>query len=503
MRRAIQISVALLAFTQICFGQSKGTKISILNSKLTTIDQTDQGRVFTLVGNVILGHEGAKMHCDSAVLYNASNTFVAFGNIFINQHDTLTLTGKTLDYNGNSKVVAIDGDVKLQTKDMRLITKAMRYNRESGNAYYSTRSTLYRNELTLDANSGVYNTKYKRATFKGEVIANDPEYHLETDTLVYYPQANKYIFYGPSVLEMDSSTVWTSWGRFDVDAHDLFLAKRAWIHQPKRKIAADSMYYNTERENGFLQGNAAIADSSNDYTLAAQVVEFGSDPFKVTATEEVYYAMVLDADTLYCAANSLVASKDTAGNRTALLDGNTSLYSLNFQSTSQALLVNEEQSYITLYPSPTIWAQGGQYSADTMWIKTDSRALDSIYMMGHVESLRATEDSAYLDGLKGKVLQGDFEEDKLTSVRVQGNAQSVVHQINDGSYAGTNTTKSSWIALWFTNGALERIISAKDVDAVYTPEGSGAPVGSADELIPAPTAEECSIDLRALLTPAL
>ena len=41
-----------------------------------------------LSGKVILAHAGMVMHCDSAVLYEASQTFDAFGKVNIVQGDT-------------------------------------------------------------------------------------------------------------------------------------------------------------------------------------------------------------------------------------------------------------------------------------------------------------------------------------------------------------------------------------------------------------------------------
>ena len=49
-----------------------------------------------LSGNVVLMHKGMTMFCDSAMLYEQSQTFDAFGHVKIVQGDTLTLTGDRL-----------------------------------------------------------------------------------------------------------------------------------------------------------------------------------------------------------------------------------------------------------------------------------------------------------------------------------------------------------------------------------------------------------------------
>jgi len=46
-----------------------------------------------LVGDVRFEHEGTLMWCDSALFYEATNSFDAFGNVRMRQGDTLSLTG--------------------------------------------------------------------------------------------------------------------------------------------------------------------------------------------------------------------------------------------------------------------------------------------------------------------------------------------------------------------------------------------------------------------------
>ena len=54
-----------------------------------------------LVGNVAFQHKGTTMNCDSAFQYK-NNKLDAFGNIRINQGDTLYVFGKKLFYDGNN-----------------------------------------------------------------------------------------------------------------------------------------------------------------------------------------------------------------------------------------------------------------------------------------------------------------------------------------------------------------------------------------------------------------
>ena len=51
-----------------------------------------------LTGNVIFYHEGAYMYCDSAYLYQQTNSFEAFSNVSMEQGDTIFVYGDYLFY---------------------------------------------------------------------------------------------------------------------------------------------------------------------------------------------------------------------------------------------------------------------------------------------------------------------------------------------------------------------------------------------------------------------
>src|SRR5689334_8349926 len=57
-----------------------------------------------LIGHVAFKHENAVMTCDSAYLFKNENNMEAFGNVRINQGDTVTVTSKHLLYIGDSQL---------------------------------------------------------------------------------------------------------------------------------------------------------------------------------------------------------------------------------------------------------------------------------------------------------------------------------------------------------------------------------------------------------------
>jgi lipopolysaccharide assembly outer membrane protein LptD (OstA) len=70
-----------------------------------------------LIGEVIFKHEGALMYADSAYFFDGKNSLDAFGNVHINQGDTVHLYGDFLKYDGNLRKAIVTG------KNLRLMDK--------------------------------------------------------------------------------------------------------------------------------------------------------------------------------------------------------------------------------------------------------------------------------------------------------------------------------------------------------------------------------------------
>ena len=56
-----------------------------------------------LIGNVRITHNGMHLTCDSAVVYENSNSFLAYGNVHMTQGDSISLTGDSLYYDGTQE----------------------------------------------------------------------------------------------------------------------------------------------------------------------------------------------------------------------------------------------------------------------------------------------------------------------------------------------------------------------------------------------------------------
>lgn len=77
--------------------------------KLKQADQLRSGRdaagdkIERAIGNVIFNQNTTTIYCDSAYFYKSRNAIAAFGRIRITEGDSVTITGNSLEYDGNTK----------------------------------------------------------------------------------------------------------------------------------------------------------------------------------------------------------------------------------------------------------------------------------------------------------------------------------------------------------------------------------------------------------------
>ena len=469
MRRAILFCVAL--FSALPFHGSAQTKIRILSSDITDIIKEDSGsRVYYLRGNVGLQQDEAKMYCDSAVLRQPENTFDAFGNVRIVQSDTTTITGKTLNYDGAQRLFTISHDVVLSTPNSTLKTSALRYDRNDHNAYYLTRSTLYRKHLKLTSDKGVYNTRLEQIRLRGQVEAIDSSYQLFTDTLLYFPNRNSYRFLGPSKLYRDSAQIYCNLGSYNADDTQLNLGRGARIESPKSLILADSVAYNLSEETGELFNEALVADSAQGFVLESSYMYYIKEPNFVDAASPVYYKQSMDSDTLFAVGDTLRIREDSLGYRNIRMIGKTAFLSNEFQGRSEHFSYSESKEELALYPAPILWSNKSQFQCDSAVLMMVDKKLDSLYLHQKVRIVSQTEDSAYFDAASGKYLYGSFVDDQLSQIYLEGNAQSIMHNFSGKAVPdGVNTTACSFIQTSFKEGAVDRVRASKSVDAQYLP----------------------------------
>jgi len=75
------------------------------------MNQTEIPGAILFTGNVQVEHDGVIINCNKAYHFKDENYVKAFGNVRLNQGDSITMTSKYAEYNGNQKFAFATGDI--------------------------------------------------------------------------------------------------------------------------------------------------------------------------------------------------------------------------------------------------------------------------------------------------------------------------------------------------------------------------------------------------------
>ncbi|MBQ5626697.1 MAG: hypothetical protein IIU97_01160, partial [Bacteroidaceae bacterium] len=114
----------------------KKSYVHLLHTDITRFDEAIDPEAWILVGNVKFRRDSMYMSCDSAHYYQKRNSFLAFGNVRMEQGDTLFLYGDYLDFDGVTNIARVRNNVRLIDKDIVLETDSLDYDRNRNLGYF-------------------------------------------------------------------------------------------------------------------------------------------------------------------------------------------------------------------------------------------------------------------------------------------------------------------------------------------------------------------------------
>jgi hypothetical protein len=127
-----------------------------------------------------------------------------------------------------------------------------------------------------------------------------------------------------------------------------------------------------------------------------------------------------------------------------------------------------------MYRNPVIWSDKNQITGDTIFLKSNvqTEKLDSLKVFNN--SFIVSKDSLSendFNQIKGRDMFGRFENNKLKTLLVNGNAESVYYNRNEETNIIETITKeiSGNIEFTFANGIVESIKYLKDSDGKTYP----------------------------------
>ena len=441
---------------------------------------------------VILFHDGALIESDLAYFYAKENFFKATGDVVFTQGDSLRMTCKKIEYNGDTKVALAQGDVFLERPDMSLKTEKLNIDRVKNEAFYNSKGVVIDSSSTLTSNQGMYFINKKKYRFKSNVIIDNPEYEVNSDQLDYYTELNQAYLYGNSSIIGDTYTIKCERGFYDLDREKGVFKKNATLYYDNKIIKGDSLYFESEKNYAAATKNVSIVDSLNSSIITGHYGEIFKDKDSAIITRRALAINIIDNDSLFIHADTLVATGpeerrilrayyDVRILKSDLRGVSDSLYldeSIGLTKLLNKPLSNQQEQIFTEAErnlnNPVLWFDKSQMSGNQILLisNTDTKKLDSLKILNNVFIIE--KDTLSIDGynqIKGGILDGNFKEGKLDNILITKNTEMVYYLYNDEDLQliGIDKTTCSALKMNFDDGEIS------DITFLVAPDGDVYP----------------------------
>ena len=247
-------------------GEKKPMKVTLLHADRTVQRQSNKN-LQMLIGNVEFLYDSIYMSCDTAYNYNNRNYFEAFGNVRMNQGDTLFLYGDYLDYDGDTRLVRVRHNVRMENRSVVLLTDSLNYDRDRNLGYYFEGGTLEDSANVLTSEWGQYSPQTKIATFNYNVTLTNPQFQLTSDTLRYSTATRVANIVGPSDIESGDSYIYSELGYYNTAARKAYLLNRSVLTNQSKVLVGDSVFYDETLKFGEAFGAVEMDDTLNRVML--------------------------------------------------------------------------------------------------------------------------------------------------------------------------------------------------------------------------------------------
>ena len=444
-------------------------RVDILHATELTAAENIANNAQRLIGNVNLKHEDILIWCDSAYTYTGTTRVDAFGNVHINQGDTLHLYANKVLYNGDQSFARAIKNVRLENKNTTLYSDTLDYDLEASTGYYDDFGKIVDSTNTLTSKAGKYFIDEDLIHFYNNVEGNNDKFTLKSDTVYYYSETGLLFVKGPSTIRDSANTLYTENGWYNSKTGEAELIKKPIVFNDSQQLKADYIKYNEENGDGFAKGSVQLFDYENKIIVEGNSALYNELLETATFTDSAVLMLYSDADTLYLHADTLRTVPDTIdGEKLIKAFYDVRFFRTDIQGMCDSLVYFTKDSVVQLHYKPIIWSEIHQITADLIELKQILDAPDEMHLTNN-SFIISEQDSGQFDQIKGKNMVGYIINSELNNIDVDGNGQTLYYAREDNEIIGLNRAESSKIGILFKQGKIFRIAFYKSPSGKLKP----------------------------------
>lgn len=475
--------------------RSAGNRVFLEHAQ--TLKKNPEDSFMILVGDVVFTKGPMIMKCDSCHYFSETESMDAFGNVSMEQGDTLFVYADELNFNGISEIAVLYADpgkkVRLINRDVQLETDIFIYDLGIDLGYYEVGGTLTDPSNTLVSQYGEYAPPTKEATFYTNVHLNSRNrtdtLDIYSDTLYYNTATHIAELHSPSRVINARGTIYTSLGVYDTDSNRTTLFNRSLIVTAQGPtLTADTIFYDRNAGYGEAFGNMILTDSAHSAQLHADYGfydEFADSSFSTGNAKILEYSK---GDTLYlhgryiqttARIDSTVVPEDTVARmpehtrydttHVAVIYPRVRFFRSDMQGVADSMRFTEVDSTLRMYIHPIIWNEDQQVFGNIIEMHMNDSTIERAVLPDQGFTAQHVEDNLF-NQISGKEMVAHFVGGEMKQLDINGNVEIIMFpEENDSTINKIVKAESSFLTAYFQGRTTEKIKMWPQTTGAATP----------------------------------
>ena len=448
--------------------------VYLLHADETRFDQRINPDAQILVGDVVFRHDSMYMYCDSALFYETSNSLDAYGNVKMNQGDTLFLYGDRLHYNGDEMLAKVRENVVMIDKQMTLTTDSLNYDRTINLGYYFNWGTVKDTLNVLTSEWGEYDTQTNDAVFNYQVTLTNPNFVLTSDTLCYNTQTQVATIVGPSDIKSDQNHIFSTLGRYYTASGEAHLLNRSVLTNDDKRLIGDSIYY--DRNGGFGEAfdHVEMDDFGGKTRLTGDYTYYNELEDSAYATRRAIAIDYSQGDSMFIHGDTLrllTRNPETDSVfRIVQAYRKVRIFREDVQAVCDSLVFNSKDSCMTMFFDPVVWSGPQQVLGEVIHVYLN----DSTVEWAHVKNqalIMEKVDTDQFNQISGREVKAYFKDGQIDKSDVEGNVAVIYYYTEEGDSIafGMNTTECTYLTAFMKEGLVDKLYIKEQSNGVFYP----------------------------------
>ena len=476
-------------------------------------------------GNVKIRKGGMYMYCDSAYFYPETNSIDAFGNVKMEQGDTLFVFSDLLYYNGERQMARLRTNsrrkVRLINRDVTLTTDSLNYDLMTELGYFLDGGEIDDKKNRLSSIHGQYSPRTKDAEFNDDVLLenNEDGYTLETNRLLYNTDTHIAKIVDNTLIKSENDTIYCKKGWYNTNTDEAQLHSRSTIiHADSLNnvttLEGDSIIYDKatgiSRAYMFRDRNKdaqpmVLTDTANKTILIGGFGLFNDKTKESFATD---YPLLIEhsrPDTIFLRADTIrtftynygkkrvepvltdsmgqpldslsqamaIAEADSLNKETeyhiAKAYRRARFFRNDMQGVADSMTYISRDSMMYLSCRPIIWSGERQVNGNQINIHFNDTTVDWAELPDFGMMAEAVEEEFY-NQMSGKKMKAYLENQTLRHLYVDGNVQTIFLPMeNDSTYNKLVNAESSYMTIDMADGKMDKLKMWPEVTGTVTP----------------------------------